>query len=106
VPARIAKTDFFPPKAVQFLVVTEDNKAIIMVVAEDGDKALHSPQGNHLIGEYFRNRLGVGNGLPVTDDDLIRFGSRFVKFYKTDDDSFLMEYNPSLEAEGSAFYNI
>lgn len=106
VPRAIARLGFFPPRGVQFLVLTDDDRAIIMVVAQDGEKALESPQGNHLIGEYFRNRLGVANGAPVTDDDLARFGSRFVKFYKTDDESYFMEYSPRIEQEGIQRYRI
>lgn len=106
VPAPVARSGFFPPRGVQFLVSTDDNKAIIMVVAEDGDKALHSPQGNHLIGEYFRHRLGVANGAPVQTQDLLNFGSRFVRFYKTDDNSYFMEFDRSVERDGSAFYGI
>jgi len=104
VPSTIAQLGFFPPRGVQFLVLTDDDRAIIMVVAQDGNKALESPQGNHLIGEYFRNRLGVANGAPVTAADLARFGSRFVKFYKTDDESYFMEFSPSVEREGEDVY--
>ena len=106
VPAQIARTGFFPPRGVQFLVNTDDNKAIMMVVAEDGDKALHSPQGNQLIGEYFRGRIGVANGAPVLRRDLDRFGSRFVRFYRADDESYFMEYSPSVEADGVRVYGV
>lgn len=106
VPAQIARSGFFPPRGVQFLVNTDDNKAIMMVVAEDGDKALHSPQGNQLIGEYFRHRLGVPNGAPVLLADLERFGSRFVRFYKTDEESYFMEYSPQVESDGATFYGV
>jgi len=106
VPAQIARTGFFPPRGVQFLVNTDDNKAIIMVVAEDGDKALHSPQGNQLIGEYFRMRVGVANGAPVHRRDLDRFGSRFVRFYRIDEESYFMEYSPTVEADGAQFYGV
>ena len=106
VPAQIARTGFFPPRGVQFLVNTDDNKAIMMVVAEDGDKALHSPQGNQLIGEYFRMRVGVANGAPVHRRDLDRFGSRFVRFYRVDDESYFMEYSPTVEADGASFYGV
>ena len=68
-----------------------------MVVSQDGNKTLESPQCNHLIGEYFRNRLGVANGAPVTDHDLARFGSRLVNFYETDDEIYFMEYSPRTE---------
>ena len=106
VPAQIARLGFFPPRGVQFLVNTDDRRAIIMAVAQAGDKALESPQGNQLIGEYFRFRLGVANGAPVSLSDLQRFGSRFVRFYKFDDETYYMEYLPGVEEVGASFYGI
>lgn len=95
IPSEIAKSGFFPPRGEQFSVLTEDGFPFIFVVAQDGDKALHTPNNNSEIGEYFRNRLGVPLGQPVTLADLDRFGNRYVKFTKIDEEEYYMEYSPS-----------
>ena len=40
-------------------MLTDDNKYIILRVEQGGDKAITTPLNNSLIGEYFRNRLGL-----------------------------------------------
>lgn len=102
--------DFFPRGTAgnrpQFLVTTDDGKSLFFVIAEQGDKALHSVPSNSLLGEYFRNRLGVPSGARVTIDDLVRNGSRFVKIFRTEDESYYMEYSPEADVEGAALYGL
>lgn len=90
----------------QFTVLTDDGKAIEMIVAEENDKALHSRPRNDLIGSYFRERLRLPSGARVEVDDLNRAGSRYVRFTKIDDETFFMEYNPSVDAEGRRIYGV
>lgn len=81
-----------------------------MRVAQQGSKGLQTPQSNSIIGRYFRKRLGVADGAPVDLADLQRFGSRFVAFYKVEDDAegpaYVMDYSPEYEDRGSAFYKL
>jgi len=93
VPAKIAKTDFFPPRTVHFTLHTDDGKILICSRAQDGDKAIHTPHNNSLIGEYFRNRLGVANGQMVRLEDLIEYGRTDVNFYKLDDETYYMDFS-------------
>ncbi|WP_437583340.1 restriction endonuclease PLD domain-containing protein [Paramicrobacterium sp. CJ85] len=110
IPAEIRRMGFFPPKGVVFRVSTTDNKMMLMTVAQDNSKALETPQSNSFIGEYFRGRLGVANGEPVTLSDLQEFGSRFVVFYRIDESdeepSYIMDYSPEHEDRGADYYNI
>lgn len=112
IPKRVwaLNSEFFPRgkpfDRPQFLLTTDDNKSLFMVVAEDGDKALHSVPNNSLVGEYFRHRLGVPFGEPIRLDDLKRGGSRFVKIYRTEDESYYLAYTPEVEIEGSEFYRL
>jgi hypothetical protein len=48
---------------------------------------------NSLLGEYFRNRLGLPNGAFVTKADLDRYGRTDVVFYKFDDEEYLMDFS-------------
>lgn len=93
-PASIYKTAFFPPKTVHFTVLTDDGRSITCTRAqEEYGKAIHTPQNNSLIGEYFRNRLGVANGAPVTIEDLQRYGRTDVDFYKIDEETYYMDFS-------------
>lgn len=92
-PSSVYKTDFFPPKAVHFTVLTDDNKVLICTRAQQNDKAIHTPQNNSLIGEYFRYRLGVPSGNPVTKMDLTRYGRTDVDFYRIDEETYFMDFS-------------
>jgi hypothetical protein len=93
-PASIYRTTFFPPKTVHFTVLTDDGRILTCTRAqEEYGKAIHTPHNNSLIGEYFRNRLGVANGAPVTIEDLHRYGRTDVDFYKIDEETYYMDYS-------------
>jgi hypothetical protein len=93
VPSSIYNTDFFPDRKVQFTVLTDDEKILICTRAQDNGKAIHTPHNNSLIGEYFRNRLGVANGAAVGLDDLLGYGLTDVTFYKIDDETYYMDFS-------------
>lgn len=92
-PASVYRTDFFPPVTVHFTVLTDDGKVLICTRAQANGKAIHTPHNNSLIGEYFRNRLGLANGQPVATADLINYGRTDVSFYKIDDETYYMDFS-------------
>lgn len=92
-PSTIYKTEFFPPRSVHFTVLTDDNKVLICARAQDNAKAIETPHNNSLIGEYFRYRLGIPSGHPVTKEDLVRYGKTDVDFYKIDDETYFMDFS-------------
>lgn len=93
-PSSIYRTSFFPPKTVHFTVLTDDGKPLICTRAQEKyGKAIETPQNNSLIGEYFRNRLGVANGAPITLEDLQRYGRTDVDFYKIDEETYYMDFS-------------
>ncbi|MBW1940807.1 MAG: NgoFVII family restriction endonuclease, partial [Deltaproteobacteria bacterium] len=73
-PASVYHTNFFPENTIQFTVLTDDGKTIICTRAQQNGKAIHTPHNNSLIGEYFRNRLGLASGALVTEKDLATYG--------------------------------
>ena len=93
VPTSIAQTGFFPDRATQFTVRTDDGLSFIAVTAQDNDKAIETPDGNHILGEYFRRRLGVPLGGFVTRQHLEQYGRTDVEFCKLDDETFLMDFS-------------
>jgi len=93
-PSSIYRTSFFPPKTVHFTVLTDDGKILTCTRAQETyGKAIHTPQNNSLIGEYFRNRLGVANGAPIILEDLQRYGRTDVDFYKIDEETYYMDFS-------------
>ena len=88
----IYNTDFFPERTVHFTVYTDDAKVLICTRAQDNGKAIHTPHNNSLIGEYFRNRLGIASGEFVTKRDLERYGRTTVDFFKIDDETYFMNF--------------
>ena len=93
VPAEISDINFFPPRKSHFTVLTDDGKTLICVTAQDRSKGIHTPHNNSLIGEYFRNRLGVPNGGLVTKNHLTSYGRTDVAFYKIDDETYYMDFS-------------
>lgn len=92
-PAKIARTGFFPVFQQHFAVVTDDGKQLILRVEQQNDKAITTPLNNSLLGEYFRGRLGVANGAFVSKQDLLNYGRTDVTFYKIDDEQFFMDFS-------------
>lgn len=91
----VYKTDFFPRRSIHFTVLTDDNKSLICTRAQKDERghAIETPHNNSLIGEYFRNRLGLPNGAFVTKDDLVKYGRTDVAFYKIDDETYFMDFS-------------
>ena len=92
-PATIYNTNFFPQIGVHFTILTDDNRVLICSRAQANGKAIHTPHNNSLIGEYFRNRLGLANGAFVTLEDLQRYGRTDITFYKIDEESYFMDFS-------------
>lgn len=92
-PAHIARRGFFPLGKTHFTVMTDDRKYMILRVEQQNDKAITTPLNNSLLGEYFRNRLGLANGKFIRTADLLRYGRTDVDFYKIDDETFYMDFS-------------
>jgi len=75
-------------------VITEDlYQAVLAVTAQDSDKAIETPDGNHILGEYFRRRLGLDPGTFVARRHLEQYGRTDVEFCKLDEETFLMDFS-------------
>lgn len=92
-PAKIAKTGFFPLNGQHFTVVTDDGHTLLLRVEQQNNKAITTPLSNAQLGEYFRNRLGLGNGAFVSKEDLMNYGRTDVTFYKIDNEQYFMDFH-------------
>ena len=92
IPAKIYKSDFFPPRGERFVVETDDGETMFFVRAQDDGKALHTPIDNSQIGAYIRRRLNVQSGAFVTRADLDRYGRIDVTFFKVGDETYYLDF--------------
>lgn len=92
-PSYVAKSGFFPLNKQHFLVVTDDHHTLQLRVEQQNDKAITTPASNALLGEYFRNRLGLCNGAYVRKEDLLAYGRTDVTFYKIDEEQYYMDFS-------------
>ena len=76
-----------------FLVVTDDHHTLQLRVEQQNDKAITTPASNALLGEYFRNRLGLGNGEYIEKRHLLAYGRMDVMFYKIDEEQYYMDFS-------------
>ena len=91
----VYRGDYFPKKPQHFTVVTDDSKVFICARAQkdENGQAIETPHNNSLLGEYFRNRLGLPNGAFVTRRHLEDYGRIDITFYKIDDENYLMDFS-------------
>lgn len=91
----IYNSDFFPIRSVHFTVLTDDGRTLICTRAQKDKKghAIETPLNNSLLGEYFRNRLGLSNGAVVTLQHLRDYGRESVSFYKIDAENYYMDFS-------------
>lgn len=94
-PPDVYRSDFFPLRPQHFTIVTDDTKTFICTRAQKSPEgqAIETPHNNSLLGEYFRNRLGLPNGAPIKKTDLERYGRTDVTFYKFDNENYYMDFS-------------
>lgn len=92
-PVKIARSGFFPLNKQHFLVVTDDHHTLQLRVEQQNDKAITTPASNALLGEYFRNRLGLANGSYIKKEHLLAYGRSDVTFHKIDEEQYYMDFS-------------
>lgn len=93
IPSSIARSGFFPDRAIHFTLITDDGQSFDCAVAQGGNKAIHTTRSNSLLGKYFRERLGLPFGKFVTKEHLHNYGRTDVKIYKIDDETYYMDFH-------------
>ncbi len=97
IPAGIGRSGFFPKKGEVFTVMTDDGFVFQCVTAQNTKgvhgKAIETCENNSELGLYFRNRLGVKSGNPVTKEDLERYGRDDVEFINLQDGTYYMNFS-------------
>lgn len=96
IPKEVRDRSFFPPITERFTALTDDDKSLILVVAQQYGKALHTTLDNSELGGYFRRRLGVPSGKFVTRQHLEQYGRLDVSFYRIDPETYQMDFRPNI----------
>ena len=94
VPTSVDRTGFFPPRKKKFKVTTDDGETFYLHRTGQRGKSLHGVENLELLGKYFRKRLGVPLGQPVTIHHLRRYGRLDVAFYRKRN-SYLLDFSSS-----------
>ena len=82
------KEGFLPDQGFTFTMNADDGFVMDCVVAQEGRKGVQTTDGNPILGEYIRKRIGVPSGKFVTTSDLIRYGRTDFTLTKLDDETF------------------
>lgn len=93
IPSGIRQSNFFPPRGQYFAVVTDDGETLLFNSAQDGGKALQTPQPNAKLGQYLRKRLGVASGSYVQTSDLEEYGRTHVTFIRTGEEEYYLDFS-------------
>lgn len=101
--ASLGRSDFFPPRPEPFELRTDDGEYITVVRAQKSStpKTLPPSSGdaietnpNHVLGLYFRRRLGLADDAYIEPHHLQTHGRSDVTFIKIDEERFIMDFNP------------
>jgi hypothetical protein len=93
VSAEITRLGVLPPPSRHFTIITDDGITLTCVVAQQGAKAIESPESNALLGRYFRQRMGLPSGAYVTKGHLLKYGRTDVDLYKIRDDYYYLDFH-------------
>lgn len=97
IPSTVAASKLLPPRGVHFQLVTDDGNVFMATVAQDGDKAIETPENNSLLGKYIRSRLGLPLGVFVDKEDLDRYGSNGVRLRRIDEYLYEMDFSRGIK---------
>ena len=89
------RSGFFPEIGEEFLVECDDGVVLRLVRAQQNGKALQTPENNSILGEYFRRRLGVRSGDPISLRHLHEYGRTTVDFFKAADCRYYLDFRTS-----------
>ena len=92
VPSEIASSDFFPATGVHFTVITDDDQQMICVVAQDGRKAIETPESNAILGGYFRDRMGISEQRRINAADFETYGRDDVTIIRIDQETYYVDF--------------
>ena len=92
-PSAVAHSRFFPLGQMRFSVIADDGIKFSMMVEQQNDKAICTPDNNAILGEYFRIRLGLSSGVSITKAHLEAYGRTNVEFKRIRENHYFMDFS-------------
>lgn len=92
VPAQVARSGFLPRRGLRFTLLAPDGQALSVVVAQDGDKAIETPESNAILGRFIRDELGVPHGSAISRATLEEAGATSYRLYRVDEETYAVEF--------------
>lgn len=89
----IRRSGFFPPIGQHFIILTDDDKSLDCVIAQQGGKAIETYKNNSILGAYIRDRLGIPSGHTIRMADLENYGRSDVIIYKIDSETYYLDFS-------------
>ena len=96
IPVATRNASFFPNTSVTFTVMTDDGRRFDMHRTKDAPGRLTLVKDLKRLGQYFRDRLGIPYGVPITREDLDKYGRSDVVFEKDESGMYSMDFLSSI----------
>jgi len=93
VPVAIRRSGFFPPIGQHFIILTDDDKSMDCVIAQQGGKAIETHKNNSILGAYIRDRLGLPSGQKIRMADFENYGRSDITIQKIDSETYYLDFS-------------
>ncbi|BAK15229.1 hypothetical protein SSIL_0806 [Solibacillus silvestris StLB046] len=90
------RPNFLPQRGEKILILTDDEKMFVCVVAQEHRKAIQTCDNNSILGAYIRERIGVQSGAYVETKDLIRYGRDSLRLSKIYEGLYVLNFDSKL----------
>lgn len=88
--------NFLPQRGEKILILTDDEKMFVCVVAQEHRKAIQTCDNNSILGAYIRERIDVPSGAYVETKDLIRYGRDSIRLSKIHEGLYVLNFDSQL----------
>ena len=85
--------NFLPQRGEKILILTDDEKMFVCVVAQEHRKAIQTCDNNSILGAYIRERIDVPSGSYVETKDLIRYGRDSIRLSKIHEGLYVLNFD-------------
>ncbi|MED3801625.1 NgoFVII family restriction endonuclease [Lysinibacillus xylanilyticus] len=90
------RPNFLPQRGEKILILTDDEKMFVCVVAQEHRKAIQTCDNNSILGAYIRERIDVPSGTYVETKDLIRYGRDSIRLSKIHEGLYVLNFDSQL----------
>ena len=93
IPVDVQRSNFFPEPGIEFRVICDDGFEMMCRRTQQNGKALCSSKSNAILGDYFRERLGLNAGELVIMAHLNKYGRYNVDIHKRINEPYFLDFS-------------